>query len=454
MNKKYTDELAGFYTENFPILSLSNDDVFENYVDDQRSLLADCVWFQCASATKQADMLQKLNLLSCLAEDIKKVVIDKYGELDIRHISIGGSYLYKEKANDIDFNVIVTGRHFSYTDVFDIDAINRKLPTAVKKISLMIFGEDDFLSRTDTLDMIEVEDYIHTSLRMREGLVFPIRNVLIFGHMWKHRDLDIKNIKIRIKRQLFHAQLMLDGKVDLHRDTNARLSKSVGRITEAFLYLSVVFPELKIFSEHILQKEKELQKSLNYHDIVSWLNEANKNLVATNGFVLWLTGLSGAGKSTIGDCLSEALEGRGILTQRLDGNFVKGCFGDAVNFGEDDHDFNIKIAALIASVFEKQGVCVIASFVTPQKAQREFLRNYFGKYIEVYVNTPMDVCMKRDTKGLYKKALNGKIKYLPGISYIYEAPENPDLTMNASKIDSAKLVKEIINYLLEHKFIS
>lgn len=138
----------------------------------------------------------------------------------------------------------------------------------------MIFGEDDFLSRTNIRDTIETPDYIHTSLCLREGLVFPMRNILIYGNLCKPKELDRQNLLIRIKRQLFHAELMIYDKVDLHRNADARLFKSVGRITEAFLYLSAGFPQLKISAKDMLEKEKKLSKSLHRADIISWLQEA------------------------------------------------------------------------------------------------------------------------------------------------------------------------------------
>ena len=197
----------------------------------------------------------------------------------IRHISLGGSYLFKsEKVNDIDFNIIVSGSHFSYTDTFKANEINRKLPVNVKRISVMIFGEDDFLSKTNVHDIIEVPDYIHTSLCMREGLVFPMRNVTIYGHLFNPKELDRKNLLVRIKGQLFHAELMLEDKVDLHKNDKARLLKSVGRIAEAFLFLSEGFQKLKLSPKNIFKKEKILSKSLHRIDILSWLQEA-KNYI-------------------------------------------------------------------------------------------------------------------------------------------------------------------------------
>ena len=167
-NNKYIDTSVGLYTDNYPILSLSNSDVFENYTDNLEGLLKNCIWFQYASKNEKKHIVDKLRITSGLMEEIKKIIEIKYPNSNIMHISIGGSYLFeKNEINDIDFNIVVSGNHFSYTDIFEVEEINKKLPISVKKISLMIFGEDDFLSKTDVDDNIETTDYIHTLLRMR-----------------------------------------------------------------------------------------------------------------------------------------------------------------------------------------------------------------------------------------------------------------------------------------------
>ncbi len=272
---KYTDTSAGIYTDNYPILSLSGTDFFENRKNDLADLLKDCAYFKCADLKERENTLSKLELILNLVEDVKILTKERYPDLEIRHISTGGSYLFKaDGSNDIDFNIIVSGSHFSYTDIFEVDEINRKLPAGVRKISLMIFGEDDFLRKTGVDDSIEVEDYIHTSLCLREGLVFQIRNVPIYGHLCVPKNLDKKNILIRIKRQLFHAELMLEDKVDLHRNMEARLLKSIGRISEAYLYLSAVFPEFGISAKEAQRKEQDLSETLNRNDIHAWLVKA------------------------------------------------------------------------------------------------------------------------------------------------------------------------------------
>ncbi|OGI94688.1 adenylyl-sulfate kinase [Candidatus Nomurabacteria bacterium RIFCSPLOWO2_01_FULL_40_18] len=169
--------------------------------------------------------------------------------------------------------------------------------------------------------------------------------------------------------------------------------------------------------------------------------------------VLWLTGLSGAGKSTIGDRLSEILQKKGTVTQRLDGNLLKGCFGTKLNFKGDNHDLNIRLAAFVGSALEKHGVFVIASFISPYKHQRELVRDASTNFIEVYVEASLDICTKRDVKGFYKKIISGERNNFPGFSYPYEIPENPNLVVNTENSDIELSVKKILDYLLKEKYI-
>ena len=172
-----------------------------------------------------------------------------------------------------------------------------------------------------------------------------------------------------------------------------------------------------------------------------------------SGAVLWLTGLSGAGKSTIGDRLYEILNEKGIPVERIDGDLFRNHFGNKLNFNKEDRDFNIKMAAFTSSLLEKHGVFVIASFISPYKHQRDFVKDSAKNFIEVYVNASLDTCIKRDTKGLYKKALSGEIKNFTGVSDPYEVPENPSLVVNTEENDLETLIKKIIDYLIKENYL-
>ena len=274
---KYIDTFVGSYTDCYPILSLSPWNTVDHPSNTPERLLGSCLWFQCVSNSKKDSIVETFKVLAGLGRDMITSITAAYPKLYVQHLSIGGSYLYKsERISDIDATVIVKGSYFSYIDTFVMMEVQKRLPIPVKKISLMIFGEDDFLFRTHVRDTIEVEDYIHTSLCMREGLVVLIRNVPLYGYVWEPRDLDRNNLLVRIKRQLFHAQLMIEGEVDLHRSPDARLRKSIGRIAEAFLYLSIGFPQLSITIQEVHKREALLSLVLSRRQVIEWLHEANR----------------------------------------------------------------------------------------------------------------------------------------------------------------------------------
>ena len=152
--------------------------------------------------------------------------------------------------------------------------------------------------------------------------------------------------------------------------------------------------------------------------------------------VIWFTGLSGSGKSTISDALENILFERGFSTYSLDGDNIRFGLCMGLGFSLEERTENIRRIAEVANLMLDAGLIVLASFISPLKSQRELVREIVGKenFIEVYVSTPVEECKKRDVKGLYKRAKNGEIKNFTGVSSVYESPENPDI-----KIDTTDL---------------
>ena len=152
--------------------------------------------------------------------------------------------------------------------------------------------------------------------------------------------------------------------------------------------------------------------------------------------VIWFTGLSGSGKSTISDALENMLFEKGFSTYSLDGDNIRFGLCKGLGFSLEERTENIRRIAEVANLMLDAGLIVLASFISPLKSQRDLVREIVGKenFIEVYVSTPVEECEKRDVKGLYKKAKNGEIKNFTGVTSVYESPENPDI-----KIDTTDL---------------
>lgn len=162
--------------------------------------------------------------------------------------------------------------------------------------------------------------------------------------------------------------------------------------------------------------------------------------------ILWFTGLSGSGKSTLSEAVYKELMKKDIKTERLDGDTVRDIF-PKTGFTKIERNEHIKRVGYLASRMEKNGIFVVASFVSPYKESREFVRDLCDNFIEIYISTPLEICEKRDTKGLYKKARNGEIENFTGVNDPYEEPQNPEITIDAGKLSIEKATKKVMKYI-------
>jgi len=180
----------------------------------------------------------------------------------------------------------------------------------------------------------------------------------------------------------------------------------------------------------------------------------NKNLREKinghKGQVLWMTGLSGSGKSTIANELEKILYSQGKKTYILDGDNIRHGLNKDLGFTDKDRVENIRRVAEVAKLMCDAGLIVITALISPFRLEREMARSLFKKndFKEIYISTPLKVAEKRDPKGLYKKARQGKIPNFTGIDSIYEKPTNPELEIDTSKVSLSKAVKKILNIII------
>lgn len=203
------------------------------------------------------------------------------------------------------------------------------------------------------------------------------------------------------------------------------------------LDLAVVKSSNVVWSESIITKDRR------------------DNLNKQKSSIIWFTGLSGSGKSTIANALEQKLHNLYIRTYLLDGDNVRHGLTNDLGFSDSDRQENIRRVGEVSKLFIDAGVMVLATFISPFLKDREQVRNLVNtkEFIEIYIKCRLDICEQRDVKGLYKRARSGEIKHFTGIGSPYEEPRNPELTIDTSESDVEESVDIIISYLLKYSYI-
>lgn len=174
-----------------------------------------------------------------------------------------------------------------------------------------------------------------------------------------------------------------------------------------------------------------------------------ETLLHQRGVMLWFTGLSGSGKSTVAIALERELHKRGLLCRILDGDNIRMGINANLGFSEEDRRENIRRVAEVAKLFVDTGIITIAAFVSPTEELRQLAENIIGKddFKEIFISTPIEECERRDVKGLYARARRGEVKNFTGISAPFEAPKHPALSIDTSKMPLEESVNMLLNFL-------
>lgn len=188
--------------------------------------------------------------------------------------------------------------------------------------------------------------------------------------------------------------------------------------------------------------------------------EEREQRLGQRGGVLWFTGLSGSGKSTVAHTLEHALHEAGHHTYVLDGDNVRHGLNSNLGFSREERQENVRRVGEVSKLFADAGCLCLVSFISPYRADRDGVRQRCGAdFVEVHMEVPLDVCEQRDPKGLYQKARKGEIKGFTGIDDPYEPPEDPEIRLHAFKSDGSQtspeeLASQILSYLRSHGFLS
>ena len=174
-----------------------------------------------------------------------------------------------------------------------------------------------------------------------------------------------------------------------------------------------------------------------------------ESLLGQRGMMIWFTGLSGSGKSTIAIALERELQQRGLLCRILDGDNIRSGINNNLGFSPEDRVENIRRIAEVGRLFVDTGIITLAAFISPTNDLRRMAARIIGEddFMEVYVSTPLEECERRDVKGLYAKARRGEIKEFTGISAPFEVPEHPALTLDTSKLSPEESVRLLVDMI-------
>ena len=199
------------------------------------------------------------------------------------------------------------------------------------------------------------------------------------------------------------------------------------------------------------------QKATNIIWHQSEVNQAaREELLKQKGVVIWFTGLSGSGKSTVANQVANDLHQLGKLTYVLDGDNIRHGLNKNLGFSPEDREENIRRIGEVAKLFVDAGVITTTAFISPYRKDRDKVREILedGRFIEVFVDCPLEVCENRDPKGLYKKARAGEIKGFTGIDAPYEIPEKAEVVINTNDLDLAASTQKVIDYLSDKGTLS
>ena len=195
---------------------------------------------------------------------------------------------------------------------------------------------------------------------------------------------------------------------------------------------------------------KEAKKNIFtiFDDILQ--REDKESLLQQKSKVIWMTGLSGSGKTTVAKGVERYLHNNGILNQLLDGDNIRVGISNNLTFSSEDRAENIRRIAEVSKLFLNCGIVTLNCFVSPTIEIRKIAKEIIGveNFIEVYINASVETCEERDVKGLYKKARKGEIKDFTGISSPFEAPENPEIEINTSELSIDESVQKVLDYIL------
>ena len=342
--------------------------------------------------------------------------------------------------------------------VEDVVLFNQSLPRALPKQSVTLTLDRQIdISRGDVIVAVgatcEVSDQFDTSLVWMDqdaGYVGRGYNLMLGGRMTSATLTEIKyKVNINTLEQLPSRSLALNdiGRVSLSLDEPVAFTAYDDCRDLGSFILIDRYSKATVGAGMI---NFGLRRAQNLFPTQTTIDTANRaKLMGHEGKVIWLTGLSGSGKSTVADALESRLHAMGIHSYLLDGDNVRGGLNKDLGFTEADRVENIRRTAEVAKLMVDAGLVVITAFISPFRSERDMAKGLFkpGKFAEVFLDVSLDVAESRDPKGLYKKARRGDLPHFTGIDSPYEAPESADLRLDTSELSVEQCVDRLLKLL-------
>ena len=455
-----------------------NENIFETIVDEYKKLIKNFTFtsinFIPLSALKGDNVFSKFENLnwykgSTLMETLEEV--DVLNESQNNEFSFPVQWVNRSSANFRGFSGTITDGKISKGDL--ITTTNSNTQTSVKNIygpngelSKAYSGQAITLTLSDELDIsrgdiilskkneqiIKADQFASHLIWMDQEPMLPERNYIFrFNNSYingKITDL-VHSININSYEEVASKKLNLNDiayckiAIDkMHGISSYSNNKKLGSFVIIDPYNNRTIGVGMI--DHALRRSS----NISWHEM-SINKKTRSDLNSQSPCVVWFTGLSGSGKSTIANILEQKLHTIGKRTYLLDGDNVRHGLNKDLGFTDTDRVENIRRVAEVSKLMVDAGLITLVSFISPFKSERQMARNLLSsdEFFEIFVNTSLEECEKRDPKGLYKKARAGELKNFTGIDSSYEEPENPDLILNTSSGNAEQLTDQIIKFL-------